>query len=578
MEKRLQDFILSVQQLSDLRNLDVFNPITFQMEHPITATRYTIVGAKMEPSYLGLPINVTWVVLDPTDPYYLKALKLKTTIDLETVTDKPQIIGINAWWHVVRTYEEIFADPQYYMGVAGIEGPVGPTGPAGAIGINGVDGAQGPAGTVDMNLFLQLAMAQLGQLPGTLEIRGPSLIPSAGSAQYELWLTESQLDVNGQILPAVPRQVFAPIVMMAGSATPLPVGTTITSAGLLQAGATVGDVAVRLVAEYPSWTRMVQQQKDLTIGSKTLVTVTINGVASSYAGDTHTFTALATYSDGTTALVSPVWSVDNTQIASVTAMGVATFTDPIPQDASVVLTASFDGIDVTKTIAVQQLVAASLVINGASVIPGGSAAAYTATLTLNSGAVSTVVPTWSLAVTVDASVDAMGTITANNVSTALVLNASYLVPGTSASITASKNISVTLIATVIYPYFGPGPAAPTDWTAFITSLPYRGPTADVNAAISFDCVGQNTYMYFAAPKSYGFAQFFDQISQFFGGWGGGGASGPGPSNASVAAGADIPFTTSVMIDGTPVDFYVYRSDYANLGLAASNRWLASPAP
>ena len=85
-------------------------------------------------------------------------------------------------------------------------------------------------------------------------------------------------------------------------------------------------------------------------------------------------------------------------------------------------------------------------------------------------------------------------------------------------------------------------------------------------------------MYFAAPKSYGLAQFFDQLSQFYGGWGGGGASGPGPSDASVTAGSDVPFTTSVDIEGATVDFYVYRSDYANLGAAASNRWLSSPAP
>lgn len=154
MEKRLEAFIASVQQLSDLRNLDVFNPIVFQMEHPVNATRYIVVGAKQEPSYLGIPINSTWVVLDSSDTYYLQALKLKDVIDPLTVTDKPATLT-GAMWHRVRSYEEIFTDPQFYsqsgpvgptgaQGI-GIVGPVGPTG-EGAPGPTGPTGPQGPGG------------------------------------------------------------------------------------------------------------------------------------------------------------------------------------------------------------------------------------------------------------------------------------------------------------------------------------------------------------------------------------------------------------------------------------------------
>lgn len=574
MEKRLQDFILSVQQLSDLRNLDVFNPIVFQMEHPITATRYEVVGAKIEPSYLGLPINVTWVVLDPADPYYLKALKLKTVLDTETVTDKPKVQGLDAWWHIVRTYDEIFNDPQYYIGIAGPAGPVGPTGPA---GIQGANGAQGADGVVDMNAFLQLAMAQLSTLTGTLEIRGPAFVPAAGTAQYEVWLTEPQIQTDGSIATTT-RQVFTQIIIAPASATPLPVGTMMGADGVLHAGPSAGDVPVRLTAEYPSWLRVVQQQLDVSIGSKTLQSISINGAASLYAGSSSNYTVTATFSDGSSSTVTPVWSIDNTGAASISVSGNLVGANPITQDGTVVLTATFDGQTITKTLTVRQLVASGLTINGVSTIQGGNSASYTATVTLNSGATATVVPTWSLADSTNATVDAAGLVATTNVGTSLTLQASYLVPGTVTPVTATKTITVSSVVQTIYPYYGPGPAAPTNWESFITSLPYRGLQASVDADVSFDCLGQNTYMYFASPVVYGQAQFFDKISQFFGGWGGGGATGPGPSAASIAAGADVPFEVTINVGGVPTPFYVYRSDYANLGAAAGNKWLVSSNP
>lgn len=152
MEKRLESFITSVQNLADIRNLDVFNPVVFQMEHPITGTRYTVVGAKLEPSYLGIPLNTTWVVLDPSDDYYLQALCLREFEDVN-VTTKPATPG-GAKWHLARSYDELFALPQTYnqtgvvgpQGEQGIAGPVGPTGEKGELGPVGPTGEQGPAG------------------------------------------------------------------------------------------------------------------------------------------------------------------------------------------------------------------------------------------------------------------------------------------------------------------------------------------------------------------------------------------------------------------------------------------------
>lgn len=657
MEKRLQDFILSVQQLSDLRNLDTFNPIVFQMEHPITATRYTIVGAKIEPSYLGLPINVTWVVLDPTDPYYMKALKLKATINTETITDKPKVIGFDAWWHVVRTYDEIFEDPQYYVGVEGVPGPVGPTGPS------GIDGPVGPTGPAGTTVDPAAVMALLGQLSGTLEIQGPASVQSQGTQQYTVWLTETVVDAQGATSVQT-RQVYPTIRVVQSGTDPLPAGTSMSYDNILTAGATALPVGTRLIAEYPSWTRIVQTQKDITIGSApvTVTGLTITGPSVLVEGGTTQFVATATYSDGSTAQVVAAWSSSDSNVLAIDATGmgtagqvntstsvtitatfdgvtmtktlnvtdvptvqsltisgpnavfesttgqytaVVTYSDGSTQsvvptwsiaagtdasinasglltaaamngtDGSVTVSASYQGLTGTKAVTITNKVVASLNINGLSTIQGGASATYTASVTYNDGSSATVTPVWSAVA--NGTITAGGVLTADNVSGIIVVDATYTT-AEGQVVTASKNVTVSMALDGGYPYYGVGPALPADWQTFILGLPYRGPTPDVNADIAFDAIGQNAYMYFCYPKSYGEAQFFDKLSQFFGGWGGGGNSGPGPSAVTIAAGVDKPFTATITYNGAQTDFYVYRSEYANLGAASSNQWAVSPLP
>ena len=211
MEKRLEDFITSVQILSDIRNLDEFNPIVFQLEHPITATRYTVVGGKKEPSTLGIPMNTTWVVLDPSDPYYLQALKLKDVIDTETVTDKVAVNG--ARWHIVRIYNEIFTDPQYYTfggptgptGNDGADGPVGPTGAEGPIGPTGASGPLGPTGAVGPQ-GLQGIQGQQG-IQGSAGPMGPT----GPQGQQGIQGIQGQVGLQGNTGPVGPTGGAGPV-------------------------------------------------------------------------------------------------------------------------------------------------------------------------------------------------------------------------------------------------------------------------------------------------------------------------------------------------------------------------------
>lgn len=561
MEKRLQDFIASVEKLADLRNLDTFNPIIFQMEKPATAIRFTIAGAKVEPSYLGLPINVTWVVLDPTDPYYLQALKLKDSLDTETVSDKPKVANLDAWWHVVRTYDEIFADPQYYVGTQGErgeQGPVGPTGPAGA------------DGEVDVDRMLSLLLGRLAQLPGSLEIRGASAVPAAGSAPYELWLTEPVISVDGEVTTQEVEVTGHIILEM----TPeIPPNTYMGLDNVLHAGTTNVQVPVKLRAMYPSWNKVLQAEKDLVISSKQVVSIAIQGANSIYAGATGAYSVLATYSDNSTAVVSASsWAVDQTALASISAAGTLSANSPIGADSPVELTASYNGLTATKAVTIKQVLITQLRINGANSVNGGESSTYTCTATLNDGRSIAVTPTWSVNDTNKGSITQGGVLTAANLNDSITVQASYTLPGTSTPATATKAVT---IVSLIYPYYGTGPALPSDWQAFITSLPHRGPNASVVAEFAIDSMGANSFMYYAYPKSYGEARFLDTISQFFGGWGGAGIPTYGTNAATQAASEDKPIEVTININGQGVPFYVYRTEYANLGTADGNSWAVS---
>jgi hypothetical protein len=241
-------------------------------------------------------------------------------------------------------------------------------------------------------------------------------------------------------------------------------------------------------------------------------------------------------------------------------------------------TITLNGVTLTNTkpVTIIKLIATALTINGVSSIQVGSTSNYTATVTLNSGVSQTVVPTWSFG-NANATVDAAGKVTAVTAGSD-VLTAKYTLPNTTVEVSASKTITLVAVATVVYPYYGTGPALPTDWQSFITGLQYRGPNgSQVVSNMSYDCIGSTTYMYFAYPVSYGLAMFFDKLSSFYGGWGGAGNSGQGPSAASLAAGGDTPLTTTITINGVATPFYVYRSDFANLGTAANNKWDVSAA-
>ncbi|MFO7937975.1 MAG: T9SS type A sorting domain-containing protein [Kiritimatiellia bacterium] len=117
-----------------------------------------------------------------------------------------------------------------------------------------------------------------------------------------------------------------------------------------------------------------------------LLSVSISGSDEIFEQDSAQYTCTATYSDGATSDVTSetVWSVDNTQYASVSSSGELT-AEEVSSDQSVVITAVFGEKSATQDVLIKDrpLTVLSLVIEGPSEVDENSTATYTCTALWN---------------------------------------------------------------------------------------------------------------------------------------------------------------------------------------------------
>ena len=569
MELRLQKFISSMGLLSDIRNLDPSNPVSFNLEHPVTATRFVTIASIAEPSYMGIPIHTTWTVLDPQSQYYLQALKLRAWAGpWNTIPGMSLVPGMAQSWTVVNTYDEIFADPQFYdngsgggvagpQGIQGIQGPVGLTGPGGPQGIAGPRGLVGPPQEIDYEYIIAQVLLRLPVAPtGVLTIVGPATLGEGQTAQYTATLT-----VAGVTTP-----VIVPFTLTG-------VGATITAQGALTSGQVASDSPVVLSITYSYNGVTLTANKTVTVTNATLASLAMTGLpANVIEGQTATLVVTATFSDGTTSVVTPA----STFVASPTLATVLPSTGvltagAVTVDTAMTVTASYTIAGVTRTASqsttVKNIIVASLAITGVASVNEGTAATYIATATYSDGTSGVVTPVWTL------SSPALGTINTGGVLSAAMqtanLGGNVLASFTLAGIavTATKAITVANLATVVYPYFGAAPTAAVINEALITGLAQRGTTATRVMSTLQIIDSPTTASYYAYPASYGPAIFTDLGNMFQGGWDG----------ANKDVGTTLgPVTVPVMVDGVSVNFYVYQTDYPNISpLSNPTNWAVS---
>lgn len=104
MAEQLQSFIDRVVGIADKRNLAEENPITIRVDVG-DGDRYYVVVSYLEPNHVTLPLNVTWIVVDPESAHYMKALRRASALPFD---------GYRNTWAELRTYQDFLDEPQFW--------------------------------------------------------------------------------------------------------------------------------------------------------------------------------------------------------------------------------------------------------------------------------------------------------------------------------------------------------------------------------------------------------------------------------------------------------------------------------
>lgn len=555
MELRLQKFVNSMVTLSDIRNLDLSNPVVFNLEHPVTALRYTVVVAEAEPSYMGIPVNTTWVVINISSAYHLQCLKLVSTADpAAPIPGVTLVPGMRQSWKTISNYSEIFDTQQYYDNGAsgGVRGPKGDTGPMGYDGLAGPTGQAGATPVIDYEQVIQAVIARLPPPTGaapTLSITGPATVLEGQTAQY----------LADMVLGTESYPLNLPIALATTAAA------SISTSRLLTAGSVAADTDISLSVSIVNNGQTITAQKTVRISNSVLSSIAVTGLPSTlYEGRTAQLSATAAYNSGSSTNVTALTTFTvSAGAGTVSASGLFT-ANLVAVATPFTVTVSYTENGVTKSAivgsSVLNNVPASLTTTGPSAVAESTTAQYTCTVVNTDGTSATVSPAWAIAPASAGSISAYGLFTASAVAAdvSATITATYLADGV--VVTSTHAVTVTNVATIVYPYFGSAPVGAAINEALILGLGSRGPVGSRMNPNMQILDSATTSLYYAYPVSYGPATFTDLGNGFQGGWDG------AHKDSGNTAG---PVTVSVTVAGVPTPFYVYQADYPNISPAVN---------
>jgi len=194
-------------------------------------------------------------------------------------------------------------------------------------------------------------------------------------------------------------------------------------------------------------TKTASQGVTIVNAANVLTSIAVSGSSSVNESSTSTYTATGTWDNGTTAAISPTWSV-STPYASISAGGVLTAAT-VTANQSVTVTATYGGKTGTKGVTIVNVpaVLTTVTVSGPSSVNEGGTGTYTATGTWDNGTTAAISPTWSVS-TSYASISAGGVLTAATVTA----NQSVTVTATYSGKTGTKGVTIVNVT-------GP-PAAP----------------------------------------------------------------------------------------------------------------------
>lgn len=459
--------------------------------------------------------------------------------------------------------------PRGDQGAIGIQGPVGATGSTGigAPGPKGDKGDKGDTPVIDYAAIIAAVLAQIGSPTtpdATIAIVGPdTMTERATSDAYTVSITVVGSDPV--IVPAV--------ITMVGSLATF-ANNKITTQTQVQDHA-----SVTLTATYTYNGKPLTVTKEVVITKLAPVTLTISGLTNAFPGNTRQLITTVTYSDGFASVVTNIATYVSSNVAVGTVTAQAVFTaKPVVASTPVTITATYlEGVYTltgTATATVMLVVPVSLNIamailtgaNGTKINEGGTAQ-FSGTITMNDGTTVAASPAWTVSAAALGTISSTGLFTAAQVTgeTTGNVNAQTIYQGV--ALQATKIVTVSDVPSVIFPYYGLISKTTVLTAATITGLANRGPNGTRVSTFTLDSGTGTTgqYMVYAYPSSYGLATFTDQSTNFPGGWDGAGGDPTDPSK-------DGPITVTVTINGSPVQFYAYKTSRAGTG---SKTWIVS---
>jgi len=223
---------------------------------------------------------------------------------------------------------------------------------------------------------------------------------------------------------------------------------TISAGGVLTAGDVAADQSITVSATFGG--KAASLGVTIKHVPPVLAAIAISGPSQLDEGTAAQYVCTATYSDGTTAVVSPAWS-ENSEFATITASGWLT-AGRVTSDQSLLVTAFYEGFSSTRQVVIRDVApeVTAIAINGPAEVEEGTAVQYTCTASYSDGTSGTVSAAWSQNAAF-ASISASGVLSVGNVDadTVLGLTASY------EGFTAAKTVSVKAVGdSVTYPLQG----------------------------------------------------------------------------------------------------------------------------
>jgi hypothetical protein len=268
----------------------------------------------------------------------------------------------------------------------------------------------------------------------SIEISGPSSLDEGASGQYSCIASYSD-GTSQSVTPSWDENSSY---------------ASFSSSGVLSAGDVASDQSFTVSASYLD--KSDSMQVAIQYLEPDLLSLTISGAAEVLEGRTSDYTCEATYTDGTTANVSPAWSVDS-EFAQINASGTLTGQD-VTKDETITISAGFGGLTESVSVIVKYelppVVLTELSILGPNELQERESITLTCQASFSDGTTEMVSPVWSddslLAV-----IDSSGMLTAGNFDEdgTVTVTASY---GDASTV---YEVAVRMVSTqVVYPLDG----------------------------------------------------------------------------------------------------------------------------